>query len=66
MNPKKMLCNCKGLTYGKIMEAVEQGDRTFEEVQQRTGLSAGCGRCRDFAEYFVRELVREKEEKRNG
>lgn len=66
MNLNKKACNCNGVTYGMIMDAVAAGDRTFEEVQKRTHCSKGCGRCEEFIRCFVRNLVEEAEQNKQA
>jgi len=60
VNREKMACACKGVSYGRIIDAVNQGARSFEEVQKLTRCAAGCGHCREFIEHFVAELAAEK------
>lgn len=60
MNREKLACNCMNVTYGMIEDAVNDGATTFEEVQEATGCSMGCGKCEDFIRSFVSELVSQK------
>lgn len=57
MKRDKKACNCENVTYGQIIDAVNGGAKTFEEVSEITGCSTGCGGCREFIEVFVRDLV---------
>lgn len=57
MDRTKLACNCKKISYGQIMDAVEGGARNFNEVQEITKCSTGCGKCREFIEVFVRNLI---------
>lgn len=57
MKRDKIACNCENVTYGQIIDAVNGGAKTFEEVSEITGCSTGCGGCREFIEVFVRDLV---------
>ncbi len=53
-------CICKGIKLHRIIEAIDQGAATFEEVAEITGIGGGscnakrCGRK-------VRELLQEKD-----
>ena len=38
MNRNYVVCECTGITAGQIEQAVQQGDRTFEEVKERLGV----------------------------
>ncbi len=60
MDREKIACNCMNVTYGMIIDAVEDGAATFEEVQEATNCSNGCGACEDFIRSFVSELVSQK------
>lgn len=62
MKRDKIACNCENVTYGQIIDAVNNGAKTFEEVSEITGCSTGCGGCREFIEVFVRDLVMFPEE----
>lgn len=44
----KPACICMGIRLNRILEAVEEGAATFEEIARRTGIGGGdCGgkRC---------------------
>ena len=43
MNLDKIICNCQGVTCGRIKEAVDAGASTLEEVQGATGAGTVCG-----------------------
>ena len=58
-NANKEACHCKNVTYGKIRAAIQQGAKTPEEVQKRTGYGTGCGKCREFIQYLIRDLLEE-------
>ncbi len=62
MKRDKVACHCRNITYGKIADAVQKGASSFAEVQQMTGCGKCCGKCREFLEYLVRDLLREKEQ----
>ena len=61
MNLEKLACRCHNVTYGKIYDAVKNGARTVEEVSAVTHAGTGCGKCREFLEYLIRDFVRELE-----
>ena len=58
-NDHKEACHCKNVTYGKIREAIQKGAKTPEEVQKLTGYGTGCGKCREFIQYLIRDLLEE-------
>ena len=44
----KIICECKGVTDQMIESLVKSGKvSTFEELQNETGCSTACGKCRD-------------------
>ncbi|HEX7326644.1 MAG TPA: (2Fe-2S)-binding protein [Rhodanobacteraceae bacterium] len=51
------VCVCKAVSDQDIRRAVAQGDRTFEEVQARTGCSTCCGCCEPEARVLVAAAV---------
>ena len=63
MNRRKEACHCRNVTYGMIEDAVRSGADTPQAVMDATGAGRGCGKCRDFLEYLIRDL-REELEKR--
>lgn len=62
MKRDKKACECRNVTYGKIEDAIKQGARSFEEVQQLTGCGKSCGKCQEFIRYLVQDLLRESGE----
>lgn len=59
MNRKKEACHCKNVTYGMLEDAVKAGAGSYEEVQQKLRFGTGCGKCVEFIQYLVAELLRE-------
>lgn len=60
MNRKKLACNCKNITYGMIEDAIDAGASSYEDVEQKLRCGTGCGKCREFIEYLVKDILREK------
>lgn len=60
-NANKEACHCKNVTYAQIENAIRQGAKTPEEVQKITGYGTGCGQCREFVDYLIRQLLEEQE-----
>ena len=50
-----VVCQCLNVTNKDIEEAVKKGDRTWEELQQRTKIGTVCGKCREKAEELLHE-----------
>ncbi len=49
------ICVCHGISDRKLREVVQQGARSFEELQARTGVSTCCGACEPMARAMVEE-----------
>ena len=63
MNRSKEACHCKNITYGMIEDAIRNGANTLQQVMDATDAGKGCGKCKEFLEYLIRDI---KEELRNG
>ena len=61
MDTNKTACNCYNVQYQKIIDAVKAGADTYEKLQEMTGCGTGCGQCRDFVEFFQKEILENKE-----
>lgn len=59
MNMDKKLCYCKNVTIGQVAEAIQNGAKSLEEVQETTNLGKGCKRCLENASRVVDELINE-------
>lgn len=53
MEYSEILCNCKKVTYGQVEDVVRDEKniddvvKVFDDVQNITGCSTGCGGCHD-------------------
>ena len=59
MNRNKEACHCRNVTYGMIEDAIKNGAETLQEVQAATGAGKGCGKCKEFLNYFLRDIKEE-------
>ncbi len=57
MNPDEVICSCLNITKGMIKEAVDNGAKTFEEVQEKTDVGTVCGSCIEDVENLIAELT---------
>ena len=57
MNPDEVICSCLNITKGMIKEAVDNGAKTFEEVQKKTDVGTVCGTCIEDVENLIAELT---------
>ena len=59
MNRHKTACNCKNITYGMIEDAIKNGASSYEEVEEILRFGTGCGQCKEFIQYLLRDLLEE-------
>ena len=57
MNRRKEACHCKNVTYGMIEDAIRNGANTLQQVMDVTSAGKGCGKCREFLEYLIRDIL---------
>ena len=53
----KIICHCLNVTDKEIKECVEDNVHTFEELQERTKIATGCGKCKDEAKDLFASYV---------
>ena len=56
LNRRKEACHCKNVTYGRIEDAVRNGADTLQQVMDATGAGKGCGTCKEFLAYLIRDV----------
>ncbi len=49
------ICLCKEVTDHHIKDAVEQGVKSFEDLQQQLGVATQCGECKCHARKCMRD-----------
>ncbi|TDO07748.1 MULTISPECIES: (2Fe-2S)-binding protein [Halomonas] len=54
------VCLCRNVTDHQIRQAVEDGARSWREVQQQTGCGTQCGKCACTGKDITREVIREE------
>ena len=59
MKREKIACNCKNITYGMIEDAIKTGATSYEEVEKRLRFGTGCGKCKEFIQHLVRDIIEE-------
>lgn len=58
-----MICNCKQVSYGDIVDALHEHQNfsdvlsAFEEVKEVTHCSTGCGGCHDKVLQVISEVM---------
>lgn len=56
--PDYVVCTCMGIMYSQIAQAIEQGQTTFEQLQENLLVGTGCNSC--VAEIY--DMLREKKQ----
>ena len=62
-NPE--ICHCKHVTYNDVAKALDENEKfsnvekSFEEVQEITGCSTGCGKCHDSIMHVISDMLSE-------
>jgi len=59
MRKDKIACHCHNVTYGQIEQAVKNGARSLEAVMAKTTAGTGCGKCREFLPFLIRDIIEE-------
>ncbi len=53
MPPDMQVCNCNGVSKGKIAECVKSGKRTMKGVMDATRAGMGCGACKSMVSQVI-------------
>ena len=56
-NPDEIICSCLDITRGMIQEAVNNGAKTQEDVQEDNSDGTDCGSCIEEVEQLIAELT---------
>ncbi|WP_373219033.1 (2Fe-2S)-binding protein [Ruminococcus sp. 5_1_39BFAA] len=59
MKREKTACHCKNVTYGMIEDAIKQGAKSYEEVEKQLRFGTGCGKCKEFISFLVKDILDE-------
>ena len=51
------ICICKGVTDREIVQEVEAGARSIDDVKSKTGCSSQCGKCLFRASKLVQDTL---------
>lgn len=57
------VCVCNVVSDKAIKQAVQKGHESFEAIQRELAVGTCCGRCKPFAQEFIRQCVKRQEEK---
>lgn len=53
MNPNKVICKCKNVTKGEILEAMGKGASSYSEIKDITKAGTKCGKCKKKIKKFI-------------
>ena len=57
MKDEDIICTCMSVSVKDIRQAIDEGARTVQEVQDKTGAGPVCGVCNEDLEQCVMELL---------
>ncbi len=57
--PDYLICTCMGVMYSEIVDAIENGDKTFDMLSESIMVGTGCSSCVQ----EVKEILEEKVKK---
>ncbi len=57
MNPNKEACTCKNVKYKDIIDLVLSGVTEPKDVQDKLRYGTGCGKCKEFIEFLIRDVA---------
>lgn len=60
MDKNQVVCGCRNVVYGQLVDAVANGAKSFEEVKAATNVSGGCGKCEANVRVLVEELLKKQ------
>lgn len=62
MNSNYVVCECTGVTAGRVEQAVKEGARTFDDLKEKLGVGKQCVKCRDLISLLMESYVEDLEE----
>lgn len=57
MSQDSLVCQCNSVTKGRIVEAIDDGATSVEEISRATRASTGCGDCRPIVGELLRSCI---------
>ncbi|AWK52101.1 (2Fe-2S)-binding protein [Clostridium beijerinckii] len=57
MDDDKVVCGCTNVTIQNLRDAIENGAKSFEEIQSVINVDTRCGQCVDSVKSLVNELL---------
>ena len=66
MKDEDIICTCMSVSVKDIRQAIDEGARTVQEVQDKTGAGTVCGVCNEDLEQCVNIVRNNRNEMRNS
>ncbi|MTV50898.1 (2Fe-2S)-binding protein [Heliobacillus mobilis] len=57
MKADDIVCGCNNVTYEDLENAIANGAKSFEKVQEVTKAGTGCGGCTDTVKSLVNKML---------
>jgi bacterioferritin-associated ferredoxin len=57
MDNDKVVCSCINVKVQDLKDAIDNGAKSFEGVQEVTKVGTGCGKCKDSVKVLFDELL---------
>ena len=54
-NKDEVICHCAQITYQDILDAINEGAKTVEEISDKTDAGIACGYCIEHLEIILEE-----------
>jgi bacterioferritin-associated ferredoxin len=54
--PDYLVCTCMEVMYSQIVQAIEQGVDTFEQLSDMLGVGTGCSSCVEEVYEIIKEI----------
>lgn len=58
MDNEDVICDCFNVTVEDVKNAIKNGAKSFEEVQDATSIGTGCGGCLESNQELVAKLLK--------
>ncbi len=57
MENNDVICFCRNVTYGKVVESIQNGAQTIDDVVARTSAGSSCGACKTRILNTIKEVT---------
>ncbi len=56
MENTDVICFCRNVTYGKVVESISNGATTIDDVVNKTNAGSSCGACKTRILNTIKEI----------